>query len=160
MRKIYIYLETLCGTSFTSCSVQRRNTSDVEWHSNMKDTPIVSSQRNNRKKSETVKIKWRYHLFRKVSNRWPPILFNTLSNNFPKPKNPGLIFVLRRINRTKWSHNVWNTDRRGWLLLRAKRDITRMDIWSENEDRERLNGSVIAVENVPASRNQPKRFLR
>ena len=36
--KIYIYLETLCGTSFTSCSVRRRNARDhVEWHSNRKN---------------------------------------------------------------------------------------------------------------------------
>ena len=44
----------MCGTSFTSCSVQRRNASDhVEWHSN---TPIIPPQRNNRKTDKkTVK---------------------------------------------------------------------------------------------------------
>ena len=48
-------------TSFTSCSVRRRDASDhVEWHSNREDTPIVPPQRNSRKKSDTVKIKWRH----------------------------------------------------------------------------------------------------
>ena len=57
VRKIYIYLETLRGTSFTSCSVQRRNASDhVEWHSNRKDSPIVPPQRNNRKNQKQLKI--------------------------------------------------------------------------------------------------------
>ena len=51
--KIYIYQETLCGTSFTRCSVTRRNASDhVEWHSNREDAAIVPPQQ---KKSEKVK---------------------------------------------------------------------------------------------------------
>ena len=54
--KIYLYQETLCETSFTRCSVRRRNASDhVEWHSNREDTPIVPSEQQ-KKNQKQLKI--------------------------------------------------------------------------------------------------------
>ena len=49
---MYIYLETIRGTSLWGCSVQTRNASDHVEHSNRED-----HSRNNSKKAETVKYK-------------------------------------------------------------------------------------------------------
>ena len=56
-KKMYIYLETICGTSLQV--VRSKEEMHVEWHSNRKDTPIITEKKQ-QKKSETVKNKWRH----------------------------------------------------------------------------------------------------
>ena len=57
MRKTYVYLVTLCGTSFTSLlgPKKKREWATWEWHSNRKDTPTVPPQRN-RKNRKQLKL--------------------------------------------------------------------------------------------------------